>query len=278
MNYMNFILENVTENQSITFFRKSKESSPIICKSCDNSDFFWIESKKQYQCRKCKSRVSLKSGTVMQYSKLPFRIWFIAMVLIAESNKPISANNLKKLLGLKRYQPVWELMHKLRNCMSVSQIQTFKYDLKEYLKCRMKQSYSNNTGKVGLLTRNKLESDGKYSLSIIYENSINRYLNLPNCRKTLARSFHIESRLSLKKTIKIKNKDIPIWTRRYTEFYSDNIRGTYHHIKERYFQNYLDEYCFKLNCNLQQLNRFEMLLNACMSGVWFRKVRLTSSG
>jgi hypothetical protein len=267
---MNLILENVTEDQSITFFRKAKEKEPIICKSCQNTNFFWIESKKQYQCKVCSSRVSLKSGTVMQYSKLPFRIWFISMVLVAESSKPISANNLRKLLGLKRYQPVWELLHKLRNCMSVSDIQSFKENLNCFVRFRCKNAYSKKTNTSGFMTWNHPNHSGKYRLSIVYEKSINKYINLPNCKETLARSFQTISDTSCLPVI-VKKKDVPIWTKKYMNFNLQNVKGTYHHVNEKYIQNYLSEYCFHLNCNLQKVNRFDKLLEACMSGVWYRK-------
>ena len=53
----------------------------------------------------------------MHGSKLPFRYWFIAMHLLTATKKSISAAELQRQLGHKRYQPVWELMHKLRSVM-----------------------------------------------------------------------------------------------------------------------------------------------------------------
>lgn len=46
----------------------------------------------------------------MHGSKLPF----IAMYLLTATKKRISAAELQRLLGHKRYQPIWEMMHKLR--------------------------------------------------------------------------------------------------------------------------------------------------------------------
>ena len=51
----------------------------------------------------------------MQGSKLPVFDWFVAMFLIAGTKRAISALEVQRQLGRKRYQPVWEIMHKLRD-------------------------------------------------------------------------------------------------------------------------------------------------------------------
>ena len=51
----------------------------------------------------------------MQGSKLPVFDWFVAMFLIAGTKRAISALEVQHQLGRKRYQPVWEIMHKLRD-------------------------------------------------------------------------------------------------------------------------------------------------------------------
>ena len=53
----------------------------------------------------------------MQGSKLPVFDWFVAMFLIAGTKRAISALEVQCRLGRKRYQPVWEMMHKLRDVM-----------------------------------------------------------------------------------------------------------------------------------------------------------------
>lgn len=43
--------------------------------------------------------------------------WFIVMHLLTATKKSISAAELQRQIGHKRYQPIWELMHKLRSVM-----------------------------------------------------------------------------------------------------------------------------------------------------------------
>lgn len=63
----------------------------------------------------CGHETTLCSGTVMHGSKLPVFDWFVAMYLMASTKRSISALEVQRQLGRKRYQPVWEMMHKLRD-------------------------------------------------------------------------------------------------------------------------------------------------------------------
>lgn len=98
-------------------FKEMRDKKGVTCQHCGSHDMVWLESKQQYQCKHCRHRTTLRSGTVMHGSKLPFRYWFIAMHLLTATKKSISAAELQRQLGHNRYQPVWELMHKLRSVM-----------------------------------------------------------------------------------------------------------------------------------------------------------------
>ncbi len=46
----------------------------------------------------------------MQGSNLPVRDWFATMFLLTETKRTISAREIQRQLGRKRYQPVWEMV------------------------------------------------------------------------------------------------------------------------------------------------------------------------
>ena len=77
----------------------------------------FLKQNSGYECKGCHSRQSLRIGTVMEHSKLPFRYWFVAMHLLTGTKKSFSASELQRQLGHKRFQPIWEMLHKLRNVM-----------------------------------------------------------------------------------------------------------------------------------------------------------------
>ena len=98
-------------------FREWRDKEGVACQHCGSNDVVWLESKQQYQCKHCRHRTTLRSGTVMHGSKLPFMYWFVAMHLLTATKKSISAAELQRQLGHNRYQPIWELLHKLRSVM-----------------------------------------------------------------------------------------------------------------------------------------------------------------
>jgi len=54
----------------------------------------------------------------MQSSNLSFLIWQKTMFLLTATKKVFSSKEIKKQLGLKRYEPVLSMVHKLRKAIS----------------------------------------------------------------------------------------------------------------------------------------------------------------
>lgn len=72
-----------------------------------------------YQCleKECKHQFSATSGTIFHDSHLPLDKWFLAIALICEAKKGISANQLKRHLGVN-YRTAWYLAHRIREAMT----------------------------------------------------------------------------------------------------------------------------------------------------------------
>jgi len=73
-------------------------------------------SHKLFQCRKCRSQFTVTAGTIFHDSHLPLIKWFAAVYLICESRKGMSANQLKRMLGVS-YKTAWYLCHRIRAAM-----------------------------------------------------------------------------------------------------------------------------------------------------------------
>lgn len=99
-------------------FKEIREKHGVVCKDCKTKDeYWWLKRKKLYQCKKCGFRMSLKSGTVMENSKLPYQYWFIAFHLMTSTKKTISALEMQRQLGHAYYECIWAMMHKIRLVM-----------------------------------------------------------------------------------------------------------------------------------------------------------------
>src|SRR5229473_4428186 len=71
-----------------------------------------------YQCLACGKQFSATSGTIFNDTHLPLTKWFMALALICEAKKGISAKQLARHLGLeKSYKTAWYLCHRIRKAM-----------------------------------------------------------------------------------------------------------------------------------------------------------------
>src|SRR5258705_1574062 len=69
-----------------------------------------------YQCLSCGKQFSATSGTIFNDTHLPLTKWFLAIALICEAKKGISAKQLERHLGVN-YRTAWHLAHRIREAM-----------------------------------------------------------------------------------------------------------------------------------------------------------------
>lgn len=117
MNIIEFTGSFPDEQACIAHFKALRDQKGVVCPKCGCREHYWLQNKLRYECKSCHCRQSLRSGTVMENSKLPFLYWYIAIHLLTSTKKSFSALELQRQLGHKRYQPIWEMLHKLRNVM-----------------------------------------------------------------------------------------------------------------------------------------------------------------
>ncbi len=69
-----------------------------------------------YQYNECRFQFTATTGTVYHDTHPPLHKWFLAIALITESKKGISANRLKRALSVQ-YRTAWYLAHRIRKAM-----------------------------------------------------------------------------------------------------------------------------------------------------------------
>jgi hypothetical protein len=117
MTLLNFIEEFPTEASCKEYFRIQREHEGIVCKRCSGSKHCWLKAKWQWQCAGCEFRTTLRSGTMMEHGKLPFRKGYLAMAFMSFSKKGISSKELQRQLDHNRYESIWSMVHKIRGAM-----------------------------------------------------------------------------------------------------------------------------------------------------------------
>ena len=117
MNLLDFYRQYPDESSCEEALRRFRERHGLFCSRCGGLRLSWNPSHRSWTCMDCKHEMTLRSGTVMQGSNLPIRDWFAAMYLLTATKRAISSKEIQRQLGRKRYQPVWEMVHKLRDVM-----------------------------------------------------------------------------------------------------------------------------------------------------------------
>jgi hypothetical protein len=309
MNFVQFVKKFPTEASCIRYFKQVKESKGIICKKCGSIHHYWNKTHRSHDCSECGYRTTLKSGTVMESSNLPFQYWLYAIYLMTMTKKGISAAEMQRQLGHKRYEPIWLMMHKLRLVMGM---RDDKYDLQGVVELddAFFKSYSEentdditkrgrgsqNQSKVlvmakvdpkqGRPKKHKKPSAFRYVKMVVIPDSSSESMN-EVVQGNIATSATIKSdgwrgfsrikEITAKHIVKIvppqeASKALP-WVHTMISNAKRNFLGINHKIKDEYLQNYLDEFCYKTNRRYFGFDLFERLMIATIEDTWYGKFR-----
>lgn len=116
-NLLTLIDDYSTDAKCRELLERLRWPAGVACLRCGSLSVSDLDSRKQYDCNDCRYRFSVTAGTIMHDSHLPLRKWFIAIYLMCESKKGISANQLKRTIGVA-YKTAWYLCHRIREAMA----------------------------------------------------------------------------------------------------------------------------------------------------------------
>jgi transposase-like protein/IS1 family transposase len=85
----------------------------VVCLRCQSDKISRIYERGVFDCDSCGYQFSVKVDTIFHNSHLPLTKWFLAIYLMSEAKKGVSANQLKRTLGVA-YKTAWYLCHRIR--------------------------------------------------------------------------------------------------------------------------------------------------------------------
>ena len=89
MNIFSFTAHFGSEEDCRLHFKEQRDKEGVVCKRCGGTSHYWLQGKWSYECKGCRFRTSLRSGTNMESSKLPFLVWYKTMFLMSCTKKGI---------------------------------------------------------------------------------------------------------------------------------------------------------------------------------------------
>ena len=125
MNLVKLIQNFGSEGECRAHLAKLRWPNGVRCLRCDSDRVAWLEEQKKFQCKSCRYQFSVTAGTIFHDTHLPFWKWFLAVYLIVEAKKGVSANQLKRTIGTT-YKTAWYLSHRIRAALKEVDAQLLK--------------------------------------------------------------------------------------------------------------------------------------------------------
>ena len=104
-----------TEEACRAYLARLRWPTGFRCSRC-GSDKAW-RVRGLWECAGCGCQCSVTAGTIFQDTRTPLSVWFRAMWWVTTHKNGASALGLQRVLGLKKYETAWTMMHKLRRAM-----------------------------------------------------------------------------------------------------------------------------------------------------------------
>lgn len=115
----------VDEHAAVHFLEKQRWGDTPGCPKCGCTNVYQMQDSKtgerqtnyRWRCRECKKQYTVRTGTVMEDSRIPLNNWCYAFWAACSSKKGVSALQIKRQTGLT-YKSALFLMHRIRFAMA----------------------------------------------------------------------------------------------------------------------------------------------------------------
>jgi Zn ribbon nucleic-acid-binding protein/transposase-like protein len=114
---MEFEARFATEEDCRAYWIKARWGDKPACAKCDSTRVWTIRKGTTFECADCGHQTSLTSGTLLEKTRKPFKVWFRAVFEVSSRKTGISAMDLQRILGFGSYGTAWTWLHKLRTAL-----------------------------------------------------------------------------------------------------------------------------------------------------------------
>ena len=105
-----------TEEQCKGHLRARFSSPQWKCPACLSPRGHWIAARDVWQCTKCGKQISLRHGTVLEGSPLPFAIWFAAIRYVV-ADTAMTSVTLSRLVSIRRAATAQSMLRRIRQAV-----------------------------------------------------------------------------------------------------------------------------------------------------------------
>jgi len=257
------------------------------CLHCNGGNFYpRLSHRRAYQCHDCRHFTYPTAGTIFHKTRTSLHQWFVALFLIANDKRGLSALALSKQLGVS-YQTAWAMLQRVRHAMAKRNDQ---YQLMDYIEMDEMFIGSPTEGKkrgrgteqtpvlvaVSYIPKDDKEYMGFAKLQVVERidsDVIIAFAKRHFKRGSVVRSDGLRVYPPLERHGFAHDRN-PVKSRKahlvlpHVHTYISNLRsfvmGTHHGLSEIHLQQYLDEFCYRFNRRRHEHQMFDRLLLACI--------------
>lgn len=298
-----------TEDKCLDYLEKMRWPSGVCCIECGSVKVSRItrETKSKnvrtrlYQCleKECGHQFSPTQGTIFHKSHLSLEKWFMAIALICEAKKGLSACQMQRHLGIGSYRTAWHLCHRIRAAMAEHILLTAPVveadDTYVGANIRRRNRYTRPSNKPKDIVLGIIERGGGKLHLVPVPDTKSRILR-PGLEEhiseqvgTIYTDEHPIYMFALKSKFPGKHKTI-CHNQTYAigdthtntienafSLFKKGLYGSFHHVSKKHLARYCDEFSFRFNRRQNQQQLFADTTKNLLYGKALQYKSLTSS-
>ena len=106
------------ERSAIEYIESRRWADGVTCPYCDSTRTTRQKDYRYHQCKDCRKKFTVRTGTVFERSHISLDKWLYAMYLLQTARKGVSSLQLSKELGITQ-KSAWFMLHRLREACNI---------------------------------------------------------------------------------------------------------------------------------------------------------------
>lgn len=115
LNLFTFFEKFPDEESARLYFEGRRWAYGKFCPRCGSVEVVEVKNHRPmpYRCKDCRKHFSVRTGSVLEESRLPLRVWLMAMWMMTKARKGIPSTQMAKELGITQ-KSAWFLAQRIR--------------------------------------------------------------------------------------------------------------------------------------------------------------------
>lgn len=279
-----------TQESCLEYLEQVRWKGQPTCPYCKSTNSTSAPKEQRHHCNNCNTSFSVTVGTIFHKTHLDFQKWFLAISLILNAKKGISARQLARDLEVNK-NTAWYMAMRIRRAMNerwhrellhgiIEMDETYiggkprKTNDKKLIKKNKRGRGTDKTPIVGIIERNgKVKADARLDRILTAKKMKALARANIDLKKSVVITDEFKSYLGFKKITNHKviehekcftNGDIH--TNNMESFWAllkRGIMGQYHKVSKKHLNEYIDEFCYRHN-NRNNGDLFKMTIKRAL--------------